>query len=75
MVVESWESVQVNLNVPRLAQGTSCEHLQIACTKPFTAELMNISRLWDLSEKIEELFYLLIFLEVKDDLDRTGMEK
>ena len=37
---------------------------------------MSLSGLWDLNEqKIEELLYLLIFvevLEVKDDLDRIG---
>ena len=39
------------------------EHLQIACTKRFTAELMDVSRLWDLNEKkVEELLYLLVFV-------------
>ena len=27
------------------------EHLQMACTKTFTAELMDVSRLWGLNEK------------------------
>ena len=54
------------------------EHLQIAYTKAFTAELMNVPGLWGLKEKkVEELLYLLVFgvLEVKHDLDRTGMKK
>ena len=39
------------------------ECLQIACTKPFTAELMDVSGLWDLNEKkVEELLYLLVFV-------------
>ena len=71
MVVESWESVQVNQNVPLLAQGT----FSSACewhAPNFTAELMDVSRLWDLNEKkLEELLYLLVFgvLEVNDDID------
>ena len=54
------------------------ERLRIACTKPLTAELMNVSGLWDFNKKkVEELLYLLVFgvLEVKYDLDRTGMKK
>ena len=38
---------------------------------------MNVFGLWDLNEKkVEELLYLLIFgvLEVKYDLDKTGMK-
>ena len=39
------------------------ERLRIACTKTFSAELMDVSRLWDLSEKeVEELLYLLVFV-------------
>ena len=39
------------------------ERLRIACTKPFTAELMDVSGLWDLNEKkVEELLYLLVFI-------------
>ena len=38
------------------------KRLRIACTKTFTAELMNVSGLWDLDEKKEELLYLLIFV-------------
>ena len=52
-----------------------CERLRIACTQTFTVELMDISGLWDLSEKeVEELFYLLVFgvLEMKDDVGRKG---
>ena len=52
-----------------------CDHLQTACTKAITAELMNVSGLWDLNElKVQELLCLLVFgvLEVKDGLDRTG---
>ena len=60
-MVESWESVKANLNAPLFAQDTR-EHLRIACTKMLTAELMDVSRLWDLNEnKVEELLYLLVF--------------
>ena len=55
-----------------------CECLQIACTETFTAELVDVSGLWDLNKKkVEKLLYLLIFgvLEVKDDLDKTGRKK
>ena len=39
------------------------EHLRIACTKPFTAELMDVSRLWNLNEKkVKEFLYLLVFV-------------
>ena len=63
MVVESWESVQVNQNVPLFMRGTFCERLRIACTKTFTAELMDVSGLWGLNEKkVEELLYLLVFV-------------
>ena len=50
--------------------------LWMAYTKTFSAQLMDVSRLWDLNKKkVEELLYLLVFgvLEVKHDLDRTGM--
>ena len=63
MVVESWESVQVNQTVPLFTPGIYCEPLWIACTKMFTAELMDIFGLWDLNEKeVQELFYLLVFV-------------
>ena len=76
MVVESWESLQGNLNVPLWARHFF-KRLRIECTKAFTAELMNVSGLWDLNEKKVELLYLLVFevLEVKHDLDRTCMKK
>ena len=39
------------------------EHFQIACTKRFTAELMDVSGLWDVNDKkVEELLYLLVFV-------------
>ena len=39
------------------------ERLRIACTKTFTAELMDVSGLWDLNKKkVEELLYLLVFV-------------
>ena len=46
----------------------------MACTKTFTAELMDVSRLWE--RKVEELLFLRVFgvLEVKDSLDRTSMK-
>ena len=78
LVVESWEPVQGNLSYPLFTRGTFCERLRTACTKPFTAELMDVSGLWDLNDKkVEELLYLLVFgvLKVKYDLDRTGMKK
>ena len=63
MVVESWESVQANQNVPLFMRGTLCECWQIACTEMFTAEHMDVSGLWDLNEKkVEDLLYLLIFV-------------
>ena len=63
MVVESWELVQANQNVPLFTRATFCERLRIACTKTFTAELMDVSGLWDLNEKkVEELLYLLVFV-------------
>ena len=73
--------MRIHLRKPKRA--TFCtryffEYLQIACTKPLAAVLMDISRLWDLNKKIvEELLYLLVFgvLEMKDGLDRTGKEK
>ena len=55
MVVEAWESIQRTKMYP--------ERLQTACTKPFTVELMDVSRLWDLNEKkVEELLHLLVFV-------------
>ena len=63
MVLESWESILGNQNVPLFARGTFCERLRVACTKAVAAELMNVSGLWDLNEKkVEELLYLLVFV-------------
>ena len=45
MVVESWESGEANLDVPLFVRGAFCERLRAACTKPFAAELMDVSRL------------------------------
>ena len=77
MVLESWESILGNQNVPLFTRGTFCERLRVARTKAVAVELMNVSRLWDLNErKLEE--FLSVFwslfgvLEVKDGLDRTG---
>ena len=75
MVVESWESVQANQNVPLFMRGTFCERLRTVCTKMFTVELMDISGLWDLNEKkVEEFIFWSLFgvLEVKDDLGRKN---
>ena len=48
------------------------EHLQIACTKLFTAELMDVSGLWYLNKKSCSISWSLFgILEVKDRLDRT----
>ena len=44
VVVESWESVQANLNAPLLGQGTH-KCLRRACTKLMATELMNVSGL------------------------------
>ena len=63
MVLESWESILGNQNVPLFTRGTFCERLRVACTKAVAAELMNVSGLWDLNKKKEEEFlYLLVFL-------------
>ena len=63
MVLESWESILGNQNVPLFARGTFCERLRVACTKAVAAELMNVSGLWDLNEqKAEELLCLLVFV-------------
>ena len=63
MVLESWESILWNQNVPLFARGTFCERLRVACTKAVAAELMNVSGLWDLNEKkVEELLCLLVFV-------------
>ena len=61
--------------MPHFMHEALFEHSQIACTKRFTTELIDISRLKDLNKKkIQELLYLLIFgiLEAKYDLGRTG---
>ena len=50
MVVESWESDEVNLDTP-FRVSHFFERLQIAYTKRFTMELMDVSRLWYLNEK------------------------
>ena len=59
MVLESWESILGSQNVPLFARGTFCERLRAACIKAIAAELMNVSGLWDLNEK---LLYLLVFV-------------
>ena len=44
-------------------EGHFHERLQTACTKEIAAELMNVSRLWDLDEKkVEELLCLIVFV-------------
>ena len=48
MVLESWESVQANQNVPTFCARHFIECFQIACTKSFTVELMVVSGLWDM---------------------------
>ena len=75
MVLESWESIQGNQNVPLFTRGTFCERLRVACTKALAAELMSVPGLWNLNEKkVEEFLCRLVFgvLEVKDGLDRTS---
>ena len=42
MVVESWESDEANLDAPLFARHFF-ERLWMACTKPFTVELMDVS--------------------------------
>ena len=78
MVVESRESVQGN-PVTTFCMRYFFEHLRMACTKTFTTELVDVSRLCGLNEKkVEELLYLLPLsgvLEVKYDLDRTDIKK
>ena len=64
-VVELWKSVQRNQNFTTFCARYFFELLRIACTKAITAELMDVSRLWDLNEqKVKELLYLLVFLEL-----------
>ena len=61
----SWimESGKVNRMTYIYIWGTFWEYLQTICTKPFTTELMDVSGLWGLNkEKVEELFYLLVFV-------------
>ena len=63
MVLESWESIQGNLNAPLFVRGTFCERLRTACTKPIATELMDVSGLYNLNEqKVEELLCLLVFV-------------
>ena len=64
MVLESWESIQGNQNVPLFARGTFCEHLRVACTKALAVELMNVSGLWDLNvQKVEVSLSSGLYLE------------
>ena len=65
MVLESWESIQGNQNVPLFARGTFCKRLRVSCTKAVAAEVMNVSELWDLNEQRveeEEFLCLLVFV-------------
>ena len=63
MLLESWESIQGNQNVPLFARGIFYERLRVVCTKTLAAELMNVSGLWDLNEQnVEELLCVLIFV-------------
>ena len=63
MVLESWESILGNQNVPLLARGTFCERLRVACTKAVAMELMDVSGLYDLNEqRVEEFLRLLVFV-------------
>ena len=56
--------------------GTFCECLQMVCTKTFTKELMDVSRLWDLNElKLLIFRFLSVVLKVKHGLDKIGREK
>ena len=56
MVLESWESIQGNHNLPLFVRGTFCERLQVACMKVVAAGFINVSGLWDLNEqKVEDL--------------------
>ena len=42
--------------------------LPIACTKAFTVELTNVTRLWDLNKKkVGELLYLLVFVRLSGE--------
>ena len=63
MVLESWESILGNQNVPLFARGTFCECLRVACTKAVAAELTNVSRLYDVNgQKVEEFLRLLVLV-------------
>ena len=63
MVLESWESILGNQNVPLFARGTFCERLRVACTKAVAAGLTNVSRLYDVNgQKVEEFLRLLVLV-------------
>ena len=63
MMLETLKSIQGNLSAPLFARGTFCDRLRIACTEALAAELMNVSRWWNLNEqKVEELLCLLVFV-------------
>ena len=49
------------------------ERLQISCTKIFTVELIDVSRLQDLNKrKIEEFFYIPVFVWNPRSTSETG---
>ena len=51
------------LRCPTFSARHFFKRLRIACTKPFTTELMDDFGLWDLNEmKVKELLYLLVFV-------------
>ena len=74
MVVESWESAEAKLDVPLFVRGTLCERLRRECTSIHRRahECLLVIGL----EREERRVYLLVFgvLEVKYNLDRTGMK-
>ena len=53
----------IGLSEPKHATFYASERLRIACTKLFTAKLMDISEWWDLNHwTVEELLHLLVFI-------------
>ena len=50
MVSESWESVQAKRFVPLFPRGTIFSRVRIACRNAATAELMDVSGLYNLNE-------------------------
>ena len=63
MVVESWELVRANLNVPLFVQGTFVSACRWPAQRAIASDLMNVLGLHSLNHwTAEELVYLLVFV-------------